>query len=224
MNGKSKMEQEISEQSAGISAPDPTALTSYRHAWDQMWKYPLQLLAIIVVLWLFHVPFGRGYHEGGFFGGLTKFTFSAFVLWPINFGFVYAGLRAARGELVIKDIFRGFNNFLNVILANFFVMLAIGIGFIFLIVPGIFIACKLAFTPYLVVDRNMDVFGAMKESWRMTTGHVLQIFYMALLAVPVFLVGLMIIVIGTIPAIALIGVAFGSMFFAVSAKEQSAAT
>ena len=221
--GESDMEQEISEPSQGISAPDPTALTSYRHAWHQMWKYPLQLLAIIVVLWLFHVPFGRGYHEGGFFGGLTKFTFSTFVVWPVNIGFIYAGLRAARGELLIKDIFRGFNNFLNVILAYFFVMSAVIIGLILLIVPGIFIGCKLAFTPYLVVDRDMDVFGAMRESWRMTTGHALQIFYMALLAAPITVIGFLIIVIGMIPAMALIGVAFGSMFYAVSSKEQTEA-
>ena len=42
-------------------------------------------------------------------------------------------------------------------MASLLVGVIVSIGFILLIVPGIVFACKLAFTPYLVVDRKMGV-------------------------------------------------------------------
>ncbi len=65
----------------------------------------------------------------------------------------------------------------NAVLASLLVGVIIGFGIVLLIVPGIIFACKLAFTPYLVVDREMPVIDAIQESWRMTTGHAWKVFF-----------------------------------------------
>ena len=77
---------------------------------------------------------------------------------PIHYGVSFAYLQAARNEpLDIRDMFEAFHNYWNAVLAALLVSVIVGIGFVLLIVPGIIIACKLAFTPYLVVDRFMTV-------------------------------------------------------------------
>jgi uncharacterized membrane protein len=44
------------------------------------------------------------------------------------------------------------------------------VGFIFLIVPGIYLAFKYTFVPYLIVDKNLGPIEAMKASSKMTDG------------------------------------------------------
>ena len=66
-------------------------------------------------------------------------------------------------------------------IANIVVAVIVGLGIIMLIVPGIIFACRLAFVPYLVVDREMDVMDALRVSWDMTRGPGWQIFFIGLL-------------------------------------------
>jgi uncharacterized membrane protein len=94
------------------------------------------------------------------------------------------------------------------------------IGFILLIVPGIIFACKLAFTPYLVVDRKMEVIEAIKASWRMTNGHAWKVFLIGLLAIPIFIAGIICFGVGVIISIMWITMAFASLYHAVSTSKQ----
>ena len=119
----------------------------------------------------------------------------------------------------VADIFAVFQNYWSAVLANLLVIVIVVLGFIFLIVPGIIFACKLAFVSYLVVDRKMEAVEAVKESWRMTTGHAWTIFFMGLLAIPIALIGLVCLIVGIIPAIWWIGLAMASLYHAVSEGE-----
>jgi uncharacterized membrane protein len=119
-------------------------------------------------------------------------------------------------------MFAGFRNYWNAVLASLLVGAIIFIGFILLIIPGIIFACKLAFTPYLVVERNMDVIEAIKASWNMTRGHAWKVFFIGLLAIPIAIVGLCLLLIGIIPAIMWITLAFASLYHAVSLSETKA--
>lgn len=58
------------------------------------------------------------------------------------------------------------------------------IGFILLIVPGIYFALRFLFVPYLVVDRKLSPMDALKESSRITKGQkgALLLLLLALLA------------------------------------------
>jgi len=91
-----------------------------------------------------------------------------------------------------------------------------------LLVPGIIFACKLAFVPYLVTDRRMEATEAIRESWRMTTGHATTIFLMGLLAAPVFIAGLILLVVGALPAIIWIELSFASIYASVAEPRDTA--
>jgi uncharacterized membrane protein len=154
---------------------------------------------------------------GPFFWSYFLFAIAYGVLFlsPLQYGVNYAYLKAARNEkLEIRDMFSFTANYVNVVLANLLVGFIVGIGIVFLILPGIIFACKLAFVPYLVIDKKMEVIEALKESWKRTNGHAIDIFVMGLMAVPIFLLGLVFLVIGTIPAIMWISMAFASMYHA----------
>ena len=111
----------------------------------------------------------------------------------------------------------------NAVLANLLVGVIVIIGFALLIVPGIIFACKLAFTPYLVVDRKMAVIEAVKESWRMTGGHSWKVFLIGLLGIPVCIAGLICLGVGVIISIMWITLAFASLYHAVSQTGEASA-
>lgn len=69
----------------------------------------------------------------------------------------------------------------------------------------------------------MDPVEAVKESWRMTKGHAVEIFIMGLLAIPLAIAGLICLIVGIIPVVMWIRSAFASMYYAVSKIEEEMA-
>jgi len=188
-----------------------------------MWKYFLELFLIGIIGFVIGIPAGMWGREGqewtpaiGILGVLS-IIYGILVANPTEYGIDFAYLKAARNDKVeIKDMFEGFRNYWNAVLANLLVGVIVVIGFFLLIIPGIIFACKLAFTPYLVVDRKMDVIEAVKESWRMTNGHAWTVFFILLLAIPISVAGLICFVVGIIPAIMWITATLASLYHAVS--------
>lgn len=71
----------------------------------------------------------------------------------------------------IKNIFlTGWNKAWKYFLATFFVGLVVGLGAILLIIPGIIFGIWYAFTIFLVFEKNLSVFDAMKQSKAMVRG------------------------------------------------------
>lgn len=204
----------------------PDVGSAYGHSWRQMWKYILELLLIMIVAFLLSIP-SSGLSvsselegAGAFFLVIFSLAYMVLVQWPVEYGVAFAALKAVRGErLEVKDMFTSFQNYANVILANILTGIIIIIGIILLIIPGIIFACKLAFVPYLVVDRKMEAIEAVKESWRMTSGHALSVFLIGLLAILIVLAGLICLIVGIIPAIIWIELAFASLYHAVSTQK-----
>jgi membrane-anchored glycerophosphoryl diester phosphodiesterase (GDPDase) len=97
----------------------------------------------------------------------------------------------------------------------------IAIGFILLIVPGIVLAVRLAFVPFLVVDEGRGPVEALTESWNRTNGYSWTILGAAALAVVIILVGLVLLVVGSIPATMLAYLAFASLYAGVTARKAA---
>jgi uncharacterized membrane protein len=206
----------------------PDVGSAYSHGWQQMWKYFVELLLIVIINILIGIPSGFGVWIGkqvmvnifGVFG----FIYNILLLGPVYYGVSFACLKAARGDKVeIQDMFEAFKNYWNVVLANILVSAIVVIGFMLCIIPGIIFACKLAFTPYLVVDRKMEVTEAIKTSWNMTNGHALTVFLIGLLAIPICIAGLICFLVGIIPAIMWISLALASLYHSVSISGEVAA-
>lgn len=194
----------------------PGVFSAYGHGWDQMWKQFLELFLVLVISSLIT-------GLGGWMVSWIPFIsplFSIFVSNPLNYGVSFAYLRAARTEkMEIQDMFAGFLNYWNAVLAGLLVTVIVVVGLIFIIVPGIYFACKLAFTPYLVVDRKMQAIDAIKASWNMTNGYGWKVFLIGLLAIPVVIAGLICLGVGVIISMMWISMAFASLYHAVSLEK-----
>jgi uncharacterized membrane protein len=197
--------------------------SSYSNAWRQLWKHFLVLLLIGIIYVL--IASVSSVFNVATAGLLTVFSlaYSILLVNPVGYGVAFAYLRAARDDPVeVKDMFEVFRNYWNVVLASLLVGVIVVIGLVLLIIPGIYFACKLAFTPYLVVDRKMEAIAAIKESWRMTGGYFWKVFLTGLLAIPVAIAGFICLGVGIIPATMWISLALASLYHAVSTSGAPA--
>lgn len=208
----------------------PAAESVYSFSWSRMKKYFLDLFLITIIVAAVYIPFAMiqslDGHEtpGGVLLRIFSFGYWFLLLAPIDFGAAWVFLKAMRnGEFDVKDTFSTFDNYLNVVLANLLVSAIIGIGFILLVVPGVILACRLAFVRFLVMDKKMEPVEAVEESWRMTRGHANSIFFIGLLALGIISAGAICFGVGIIPAYMWVRCAFASMYFAVSELEKSKA-
>jgi len=205
----------------------PDAGTAYNIGWKVMKNYFVELLVIVIIYSLLSGPVSVIKIEDSSFHWymiplvLFGMLYGLFVAGPIQYGTAGAFLKAVRGQRVqIGDMFRAFQgNYFNVVVANLVVMVIIGLGIVMLIVPGIIFACRLAFVPYLVMDRNMDVMEALRVSWDMTRGYGWQIFFIGLLAFFVVIAGLLAFFVGVFVSMIVIHAAFASMYHAVEMKD-----
>jgi hypothetical protein len=107
---------------------------------------------------------------------------AAVVLWlvfgtlvgiPLCYGGVWIHLRAARGEHPgLGDIFAGYaRSPVGVVVATCICAVALVLGLLLLIFPGVYLAVRLAFVPFLLLDGGLGPFAAIEESWRRSRGR-----------------------------------------------------
>lgn len=174
----------------------PSASEAYGHAWNHLKRCFLELLLIGVVWALLSAP------SAWLRESLLGTAYHVLVLGPVGFGGMYAFLRAARGETPdVNDLFVAFrSDYVQAVLASLLVGALITIGFVLLVVPGFIVMVRLAWVPYLVTDEKLDAVAAVRESWQRTRGHGWTIFGIFLLAIPLLLLGALVLVVGIIPA------------------------
>jgi uncharacterized membrane protein len=112
-------------------------------------------------------------------GSIVDVVVSSFVMAGImNFS-----LKVARGApYAFGDLFGGAPFFVSVLVANFISGLAVAIGMVFLIVPGVILMLGLSMTLPLVIDRGLGPIEALQESWKLTDGQKANIFIFGLIA------------------------------------------
>jgi uncharacterized membrane protein len=192
-----------------------------------MWKYFLYLFLVSVIITVLHIPISiADSFKDDITAGIVVLQVLGFFYWlllfPIfSYGVDWIYLKAIRDkEIDIKEMFIGFNNYVNIILAHLLATAIIGIGFIFLIVPGIIFACRLVFVPYIVLDRNLDAVKAVEKSWQMTAGHGWKIFGMGVLSFFIIVLGLILLIVGVFPAAMLVSSAFASLYHSIDHQEK----
>ncbi len=118
-------------------------------------------------------------------------------------------------------LIRGFwTNYLNIILANLLVFALVAIGLFALIVPGIIIGCRLAFVPYIIMDKKLDPIESVELSWKLTKGHGWTIFLMAFVSFFIYIFGLMLILVGILPATIWVKSSFASLYQSVLNEKE----
>src|SRR5919197_1299509 len=129
---------------------EPSVGAAYSYAWSLLGRDFVPLLIVGFVLWLLLlVVEGILNRINGGLGSL----YQVLVGGPLSYGGAYAFLRAARGQRPeISDLWVPFQRgWFSAVLANLIVTVAVVIGFILLIIPGIFLAVRFSLVPYIVV-------------------------------------------------------------------------
>lgn len=203
--------------------PEPSVTGSYKYGWQQLRKHFLHFFLAALILLVFQSPVSViGDGESGLDPldvglAIMGMAYALLVLPVIEFGADYIFLRGIRNESTDPYLlFEGFHrNYLNIILSSLLTFVLIGIGILFLIVPGIILACRLVFVSYLVMDKGLDPVGAIEKSWEMTRGYGWTIFGMALMAIPVFLAGLLLCFVGAFFSGMWISASFAALYHAL---------
>ncbi|WP_237133887.1 DUF975 family protein [Pseudohongiella sp. O18] len=192
--------------------------------WSEMRENFLVFLLAVLVLTVFMMPVNIDGDDHGDVSALIGILETAYLvlLYPIiNYGADMIFLRGVRGDRVeVKSIFDGFENYVNVILASLLTAGLIGIGLVVFIIPGIYVACRLAFVSYLVMDEDLDPIAAVEASWRLTRGHTWRIFLLAIVSIFVFVLGLVLLIVGVFPALIWIKASFAALYLAITGEEE----
>jgi len=146
--------------------------------------------------------------------GIIALAYSLLIKPVFEYGgdlmFVHA-VRDVRPDF--ETLIKGFKeNYLHIVLANVLRTALVMLGIVFLIIPGIIVACRTAFVSYLVMDKKMDPIVAIEESWRMTKGIGWTIFFMGIASVFLFIVGILFLIVGVFPVIVWTKSAFASLY------------
>lgn len=156
------------------------------------------------------------------FYGLLALLYFFLVMPVFRYGGKMMFIQAVRQEKIdYETLIRGFReNYLSIILANLLAGALIALGLFALIIPGIIIACRLAFVSYLVMDKKLDPIEAVETSWRLTRGHGWTIFFMGFVSFFIFIFGLILLIVGIFPAIIWVSSSFTSLYQAVLLEKE----
>ena len=203
----------------------PTIGACFEEGWSVLKNNFLILLLAIIVSGLIEAP--MGYNQMGWDSSdsitsgfssfqLLGFIFYLFIITPFSYGVDWMFLKASRKiEPQFEEILNGFKKFLFVILSHLLVIGIVGVGFLLLIIPGIYLACKLIFVPFLIMDKKADPIQAVKLSFYLSKGYFWTIFGMGILSFFVLILGLICLFVGVFVSIVWIHSAFAVLYKAV---------
>jgi len=231
----------------------PTFGDSFGAGWQIMSDNFLRLLLVVIIVGiitgplkffnihldsadLHHFPWiGQGDWEHWFglaslgilaaFMGLIAMLYAFLVVPVFKYGGNLIFVQAVRKikpnfELLIKGFME---NYLSIILANLLAIALVVLGCFALIIPGIIIACRLAFVSYIVMDKKLDPIEAVELSWKLTRGHGWTIFLMGFVSIFIIILGLILLIVGIFPAIMWVSGSFAALYQSVLDEKEKVA-
>jgi uncharacterized membrane protein len=137
-------------------------------------------------------------------------------------GFMRIVLAVARGRQAdLGTLFGGGDRFLAMLGLQVSILFVVGLGFLLLIVPGIIVALGFSYAQFFVVDANLGPFEAMRASWAATRGQRGRIFGFGFVGLGVIFLGMLALIVGVIPAAAVIYIAWAIAYTRASGREPA---
>jgi uncharacterized membrane protein len=139
-------------------------------------------------------------------------------------GLIQIWIAAAHGKTAnFGDLFSG-RGFLPLLGANLLTGLAVGVGMLFCLVPGIILALGFWMAPYFVVDAEMGPIRAMEASWQATGGHKGTLFLFFIASFFVALAGILACGVGVLVASPVISVGMAIIYTRLTGQTGGAAS
>jgi hypothetical protein len=155
-------------------------------------------------------------------GALTVVTVGI-LYGPLSAGLYVMAVRRVRQNRAaeIGDIFWGLGHFWRFFGAALLLLILIGIGFVFVIIPGLLLATIWIYVFPVMVDRDMGVFDAMAESRRLVRENGFgQHFVMVLLLIALSIAGSIAGGLGHLLTLPLTMTIITAMYFAACREED----
>ena len=128
----------------------------------------------------------------------------------------------SRGESIeFKSIFNYFHLTGKLALAGLLIYIMTVIGFVLLILPGIYLSIAYVFTLPLIADKGMDVWDAMELSRKAVTKHWFKVFGLFFLLSLIMTLGALALGIGLIWAVPLLFVTLYGLLYPLIFDEVS---
>lgn len=186
-----------------------SASAAIRFGWETFKKRPGFLIGAFVVMTLIGIIFrylSVSFGDSGVAVLVGLLTYLASYTL-INMGRNSFLLRAhdSLDSVTLKALWHP-QSFWSYLAAQILFGIAIVIGFMLLIIPGIIVALAYQFWSYIVIDRNLGPIEALKESARITRGHRWELLGFFVLILLLNLVGTLALLVGllvTIPVTSL---------------------
>ncbi|MGB1585553.1 MAG: hypothetical protein ACPHID_00720 [Thermoplasmatota archaeon] len=189
--------------------PEARVIPSLKQAWTNIWPnfWWLLLFALIVSI----VNGVQGSQTGTYtatdavldgVGGLL----TIFVGIPLSFGLTKAHLAASRGEKPTWGHFGHYfkHRYFESIGLGLLVALLVVVGFALLVIPGIFLLVKVAFSGQHFIEHETGIVDSIKASFEDTKGRWWSVFGLILITIPLIIAGALALVVGIFVAIVLI--------------------
>ncbi|MEL7832601.1 hypothetical protein [Fodinibius sp. Rm-B-1B1-1] len=100
--------------------------------------------------------------------------------------------------VTVADMFNNFRIFLSYFIASFIFGLAVSIGFLLLILPGIYIAIRFQFFPYFIIENGDSAFIALQKSFNLSQNLTLDLLVFGVVVIGLNILGALLLGIGII--------------------------
>ncbi|NIT59691.1 MAG: hypothetical protein GWN00_26765 [Aliifodinibius sp.] len=98
----------------------------------------------------------------------------------------------------VADMFNNFRIFFSYFVASFIYGLAVSLGLLLLVLPGIWIAIRFQFFPYFIIENGDSSFTALQKSYNLSQDLLLELFVFGVAVVFLNLIGALLLGIGII--------------------------
>jgi hypothetical protein len=163
---------------------DLDIMSCYGRSWDLLKAnfWPLVGVNFLICV-ISSLLLGADRHGTFFLGGIFGKVFAG--------GLFYYFLLKIRGQpAAIGDAFAGFTRaFLNLLVIGLLVPLIVAVGFVCLIIPGIYLLVAYSLSTPLTVDKRLGFWEAMETSRQVVTRNWWRMFGLLLLGIPIMILG-----------------------------------
>ncbi|GAB4323972.1 MAG: hypothetical protein OHK0047_08120 [Leptolyngbyaceae cyanobacterium] len=168
--------------------------------WQLFKKNAGGYIAFAIILVLLGVVLGKLNESASPLGTII----SLIVTGPLYAGWYIVAFKQIRNRLPeFADFFQGFKNFLPFFLLNLISGILIGLGFVLLILPGIYLAVAYMFALPFAVAQRMDFWTAMEASRKLITKNWFSFFGFALVLFLMNVAGALLLGVGLLVSIPL---------------------
>ena len=167
------------------------------------------------------ISIAAGFISETLFGPSDEFTWAGFwgelvitlAMLPMGVGLGLMGIRrAAQRDVPIATLIEPYNKSLQLMAMLIIMMLLIIAGYALFILPGIYLSIAYAFAPYLITEKNMGVWEALETSRKAITKFWWRYFGLMIVGLLMIMVGSIPLLAGLLWALPILAIATGEVF------------